>query len=53
MENESVNLREDILSWLTAFGFVQVDQIKTGYVFFNKQDSVCIVLDTIICNLTG
>lgn len=43
---------EELKVWLFDLGFDHLEQVRTGYIFVNKYDDVCIIVDTVICDLT-
>lgn len=51
MISESALIKKDLQSWLVDLGYELVAQENTGYIFLNKADDICLILDTIICEL--
>jgi len=51
MATEIFSLPKVFLNWLKNLGVGDVTQVNTGYILLNRQDDVCLVLDTVICDL--
>jgi len=52
MERKSLFFQQDLHFWLLDIGFEQVVRENTGYIFHRKKDDTCLVIDTIICELS-
>ncbi len=52
MISESALIQDDLLSWLQDLGYEWVGQENTGCIFLNQTDDICLVIDTIICELS-
>jgi superfamily II DNA or RNA helicase/phage repressor protein C with HTH and peptisase S24 domain len=51
MEHESSCFQDDLQYWLYNLGFDQLGREDTGCIFLNKKDDICLVVDTVICEL--
>lgn len=52
MGRESHCFQKDLQYWLLDLGFNQLAQENTGHIFFRKNDDTCLVIDTVICELS-
>ena len=52
MGSESHCFQNDLQYWLFDLGFDQVARENTGCIFFRKEDDTCLVIDTVICELS-
>jgi superfamily II DNA or RNA helicase/SOS-response transcriptional repressor LexA len=41
----------ELKNWLLDFGFDQLVPENTGYIFLNKKEDTCLIIDTVICSL--
>lgn len=52
MASESFCLKDDLQYWLYNLGFDQFARENTGCIFLNKEDDTCLIIDTVICELS-
>ena len=52
MGRESLCLHNDLQYWLLDLGFDQLARENTDCIFFRKEDDTCLVIDTVICELS-
>nr|MBF0221039.1 DEAD/DEAH box helicase family protein [Desulfobulbaceae bacterium] len=52
MGRESHCCLDDLHYWLFDLGFEQINQENSGCTFHMKDDDICLVLDTVICELS-
>jgi hypothetical protein len=41
----------ELKSWLLELGFDQLVRENAGYIFLNKKEDTCLIIDTVICSL--
>lgn len=52
MSPEPVLALKNLQFWLKDLGFDMVAKENTGRIFLNKTDDTCLIIDTIICELS-
>lgn len=52
MGREDHYFHNDLQDWLFDFGFSRVARENTGFILFNKDDDTCLIIDTVICELS-
>ncbi|HIP63889.1 MAG TPA: DEAD/DEAH box helicase [Deltaproteobacteria bacterium] len=52
MQSESLCVPAHLNTWLTGHGFRQINHIETGCTFHREDDDTCLIIDTVICNLS-
>ena len=52
MGHESHCFQNDLQSYLFDLGFDELARENTGFIFFRKEDDTCLIIDTVICELS-
>jgi superfamily II DNA or RNA helicase len=52
MGHESHCFQKDLQSYLFDLGFDELARENTGFIFFRKEDDTCLIIDTVICELS-
>jgi len=53
MGRKSHCLQNNLQSWLFDLGFEEITWENTGCIFLRKEDDTCLIIDTVICKLSG
>jgi superfamily II DNA or RNA helicase/SOS-response transcriptional repressor LexA len=53
LRGDPTYFQKELKNWLLELGFDQLVRENTGYIFLNKQEDTCLIIDTVICSLNN